>query len=115
MDTKVVCQSLETHQRYRFLSKKDIETLQASRSDVLPRVPFTRRYLFLGDLTASVLWVRQRIGSLSALSNASQPVVIPGTNAKQPSASSTSLPSGSWYCMEMNASVIFWARPASNS
>ena len=29
MDTKVVCQSLETHKRYRFLTKKDIETLQA--------------------------------------------------------------------------------------
>ena len=37
----------------------------------------------------------QRMGSLSALSNASQPVVMPGTNAWQPSASSTSLPSGS--------------------
>ena len=29
MDTKVVCQSLETRKRYRFLAKKDIETLQA--------------------------------------------------------------------------------------
>ena len=37
----------------------------------------------------------QWLGSLSALSNASQPVVMPGTNAWQPSASSTSLPSGS--------------------
>ena len=49
----------------------------------------------LGDITASVLWVRQRMGSLSARSKASQPVVMPGTNAWQPSASSTSLPSRS--------------------
>src|SRR5207245_939261 len=58
---------------------------------------------------------RQRMGSRSALSNASQPVVMPGTNAWQPSASSTSLPSGSVYRSEMNASVIFWASPTSNS
>jgi hypothetical protein len=45
MDTKVVCQSLETHQRYRFLTKKDIETLQAYPSDVCHTSPDKAIYL----------------------------------------------------------------------
>jgi hypothetical protein len=45
MDTKVVCQSLETHKRYRFLTKKDIETLQAYTSDVCNTSPYKAIYL----------------------------------------------------------------------
>jgi hypothetical protein len=33
MDTKVVCRSLETGKRYRFLAKKEIEAMQADTSD----------------------------------------------------------------------------------
>jgi hypothetical protein len=33
MDTKVVCRSLETGKRYRFLAKKEIEAMQAYTSD----------------------------------------------------------------------------------
>jgi hypothetical protein len=45
MDTKVVCQSLETRKRYRFLTKKDIETLQAYTSDVCNTSPYKAIYL----------------------------------------------------------------------
>jgi len=45
MDAKVVCQSLETHKRYRFLTKKDIETLQAYTSDVCNTSPYKAIYL----------------------------------------------------------------------
>jgi hypothetical protein len=45
MDTKVVCQSLETRKRYRFLAKKDIETLQAYTSDVCNTCPYKAIYL----------------------------------------------------------------------
>jgi hypothetical protein len=40
MDTQVVCQSLETRKRYRFLAKKAIETLQAYISDVCHTCPY---------------------------------------------------------------------------
>ena len=45
MDTKVVCQSLETRKRYRFLAKKEIETLQAYTSDVCNTCPYKEIYL----------------------------------------------------------------------
>ena len=45
MDTKVVCQSLETRKRYRFLAKKEIETLQAYTSDVCNTSPYKAIYL----------------------------------------------------------------------
>ncbi|GEM_PF-3105328 len=40
MDTKVVCKSLETGKRYRFLAKKEIETLQAYTSDACNTRPY---------------------------------------------------------------------------
>src|SRR5712671_3335701 len=40
MDTKVVCKSLETGKCYRFLAKKEIETLQAYTSDACNIHPY---------------------------------------------------------------------------
>jgi hypothetical protein len=40
MDTKVVCRSLETGKRYRFLTKKEIEALAACASNAHNTSPY---------------------------------------------------------------------------